>query len=664
MTLPTIHHGDCLEVLRAFPDNSFDGLLSDPPAGIGFMGKAWDRDKGGRDQWIAWLASVMREAHRVLKPGAFGLVWALPRTAHWTTMALEDAGFEVRDVVVHLFGSGFPKSLDVSKAVDAAAGAVRDVVGAGPYDARRVSANGGTTTGQFAHAGDLVTAPATDLARQWEGYGTAMKPSHERWVLVRKPHDVDVAIQRVSECLSKLHAAIVANRSESNQSGRIPQSFAPCDAASPPRTPGGSYGPTGTLPFESALASSLSIVSSWLDTLDALSQHANTFTIETATSLTIDLRTLRSLVSLITPASITADLMRPSASMSPAAIAAHIFESWRARLLATLSLSAIASAGTEAAQSSASLGAPPSAERATQTAPFADDWILVRKPLDGTVAANAAKWGTGGIAIDACRIDYASDGDMAAAAAAAQRVYREDPNRTSEWGFAQGDKALESFAAKQSLGRWPANLTFDEEAAAILDAQVGDRPGMSGGGKHRPDYGGGMFGAIDAPHLARNDSGGPSRFFYVAKATTAERNFGCEDLRERGPEERVGRDPNSKGAQNPRAGAGGKAAAQNHHPTIKSISLTKWLATLIKPPGEGKRLLCPFAGSGGEVIGGMRAGWSHVEGIEQDPDFVEIARARVKRWSEVSMHLEPDEVNPTERVDERQPSLFSKAGNE
>lgn len=124
-----IHHGDCLDVLRTMPDNSADGLLSDPPAGIGFMGKSWDRDKGGRDQWIAWLAGIMREAHRVMKPGAYGLVWALPRTAHWTTMALEDAGFEVRDVVLHLFGSGFPKSLDVSKAIDSAAGATRAVTG-------------------------------------------------------------------------------------------------------------------------------------------------------------------------------------------------------------------------------------------------------------------------------------------------------------------------------------------------------------------------------------------------------------------------------------------------------------------------------------------------------------------------------------------------------
>lgn len=105
----TIHEGDCLEALRELADCSIDALLTDPPAGIAFMGTAWDGARGGRDQWIAWLADVMREALRILKPGAHGLVWALPRTSHWTATALEDAGFEIRDRVTHLFGQGFPK---------------------------------------------------------------------------------------------------------------------------------------------------------------------------------------------------------------------------------------------------------------------------------------------------------------------------------------------------------------------------------------------------------------------------------------------------------------------------------------------------------------------------------------------------------------------------
>lgn len=134
-------NGDCLEILKTLPNNSVDSLVTDPPAGISFMCKAWDDDKGGRKQWVAWMAEVMSECLRVLKPGAHGLVWALPRTSHWTATALEEAGFEVRDVVTHLFGSGFPKSLNVEKA------------GAG---------------------------------NDWAGWGTALKPASEHWILVRK----------------------------------------------------------------------------------------------------------------------------------------------------------------------------------------------------------------------------------------------------------------------------------------------------------------------------------------------------------------------------------------------------------------------------------------------------------------------------------------------
>jgi hypothetical protein len=183
---------DCLKALKRLPTNSLDSLVTDPPAGIAFMGKDWDKDKGGRDAWVQWMTDVMRECLRVLKPGAHGLVWSLPRTSHWTATALEDAGFEIRDCVTHLFGSGFPKSLDVSKAIDKAAGAERAVLGRDPNQAGRRK-NTGIVAGQARYDEAIeervafLTAPATDAAKEWQGWGTALKPAAEFWWLVRKP---------------------------------------------------------------------------------------------------------------------------------------------------------------------------------------------------------------------------------------------------------------------------------------------------------------------------------------------------------------------------------------------------------------------------------------------------------------------------------------------
>lgn len=189
MTYPTdyinkIINGDCLEVLKNLPDCYVNSIVTDPPAGIGFMGKEWDDDKGGRDNWIKWLSEVMAEGLRVLKPGGHALVWALPRTSHWTGMALENAGFEVRDCVYHLFGSGFPKSLDISKAIDKQAGMERK--GIIKTDGKGKDAN----IGQFMDSMDKVYEtgePITPEAKQWEGWGTALKPAVECWWLVRKP---------------------------------------------------------------------------------------------------------------------------------------------------------------------------------------------------------------------------------------------------------------------------------------------------------------------------------------------------------------------------------------------------------------------------------------------------------------------------------------------
>lgn len=136
-----VEHGDALSVLKQLPDRCIDSMVTDPPSGIAFMNRDWDKNKGGRDRWIDWLSQIMSEAHRVLKPGAHAFVWALPRTSHWTGLALEAAHFIPIDVHHHTFGSGFPKS--------------------------------------YNEAGD--------------GLGTALKPAHEHWWLVKKPLEGTIA---------------------------------------------------------------------------------------------------------------------------------------------------------------------------------------------------------------------------------------------------------------------------------------------------------------------------------------------------------------------------------------------------------------------------------------------------------------------------------------
>lgn len=175
-------HGDCLNKLKELQSNSIDALITDPPAGISFMNKHWDDDKGGRDEWIEWISSIFKECNRVLKPGAHGLVWAIPRTSHWTAMALENAGFEVRDIITHLFGSGFPKSLDVSKAIDKMYGAEREVVGINPNSRITQKSPGQYVTKSY----NPITKASTQDAKQWQGWGTALKPASEHWILVRK----------------------------------------------------------------------------------------------------------------------------------------------------------------------------------------------------------------------------------------------------------------------------------------------------------------------------------------------------------------------------------------------------------------------------------------------------------------------------------------------
>ena len=178
--------GDSHEVLRQFPDNHFDALVTDPPAEIHFMSLEFDSNRGGRNQWIAWLTEVIEEVKRVLKPGAHALVWALPRTSHWTAMALENGGLEIRDSINHLFGTGMPKGLAVDKAIDKSQGAKREVVGARKGRKRKDSSVWREGSGFNASLIE-TTIPASNDAKEWAGWSTSLKPGHEVWWLARKP---------------------------------------------------------------------------------------------------------------------------------------------------------------------------------------------------------------------------------------------------------------------------------------------------------------------------------------------------------------------------------------------------------------------------------------------------------------------------------------------
>ena len=193
-----LKHGDCLEILPTLAGDLVDSIVTDPPAGISFMGKEWDHNKGGRDEWIKWMSEVMIEAKRTLKPGGHALVWALPRTSHWTGMALENAGFEVRDCVYHIFGSGFPKSLNIALAIDKELGLTGNrgtaINMSGKGDREDIETSVSKKNGKLKEA---YNNPISEQAKQYSGYGTALKPAVECWWLVRKPISEKTVAQNV-----------------------------------------------------------------------------------------------------------------------------------------------------------------------------------------------------------------------------------------------------------------------------------------------------------------------------------------------------------------------------------------------------------------------------------------------------------------------------------
>ena len=178
-----LHLGDCLDSLKGVPDNSVDSIVTDPPYGISFMSKKWDYDVPSVEIW--------KECLRVLKPGGFLLSFSSTRTYHRMTINIEDAGFEIRDSCTWNYSSGFPKSHNISASIDKMYGHPnrgRAIPTASSYQACDVDQDNKLTSNPVG-----PYEPKTDEAKQWQGWGTALKPSQEFIAMARKPLDGTVA---------------------------------------------------------------------------------------------------------------------------------------------------------------------------------------------------------------------------------------------------------------------------------------------------------------------------------------------------------------------------------------------------------------------------------------------------------------------------------------
>ena len=564
--------------------------------------------------------------------------------------------------------SGFPKSLNISKVIDKAAGAKREVVGVKPgheeFAGRKTqghltfsnSSEGfdrpwmhDATARELYH---MDTAPSTDAAKLWDGWGSALKPAYEIVICATKPSSshsergtiVGSLIELEAQLCLLLSDARIAELSSSLSLG-VPKLLATARWTADERANirGGLCAQMDTLQFESMMISCLSTVSSWRHILVEHLNPMRTSTTETVSDPTIDWRTLKSCLLALTPHTII-----EAATQAPG--------SWWNALPAARYLNAVVTSIT-ATQELSVLG--PAISSALERCPDGNDlglapaWepiILAMKPLDGTFVQNALSHGVAGLNIDGCRVGRGEGGERTGEASAARRyTERGSSNFSATPGPRGGDAA----------GRWPANLvlshhpdceivgsttvkgrvinrfddgmkpfgdgaghTFtsdsmpDEELPVyrcanecpvrLLDEQSGvlktgalltrhhtkESSGWTGGSRHDRVK-------TDFPP----SSGGASRFFYCAKPSVREKTHGGD--------------------------------VTNNHPTVKPLELMRWLCRLTSTP-TGGMVLDPFCGSGTTGVAAVLEGRDFI-GIEQSPEYAKIAKARMREaWKSKS----------------------------
>ena len=514
--------------------------------------------------------------------------------------------------------SGFPKSHNVGKSIDREAGAQREVVGkaaAGSAPLKRGHVNtsgGGLSVGTERSPEYDITAPATEAARQWQGWGTALKPALETVTFASKPYTAEQERHTIQSNLIRLEARLwllsSASAAEENSTSNPSEYGAACaiaqwSAEEITNTRAALCGQMDTSLFELATNTSLSIVSSWRRTLAESWSDGSTPTTETGSSTTIDWRTLKFSLSRITPESIINACSLPGGFSANASTAESHFNASLSLLQSIRTLSATEPAISREQHEHLGAGVKPNL----------DPCIMARKPLVGTVAANVLEHGTGALNIDGCRV-----GDF-------QNTTPSGVDRRNaalaEAGYRPGTYQMGAKLPDTPPGRWPANLIHDGSGEVVAEfpqtkGQQGALTGSEPSSKTANTFG--EF-AGRVPSEPRGDTGSAARFFYCAKASRKDRNEGCEGMEQRGAFD---------GAEGQMGGNMGSRSKprENHHPTVKPTDLMAYLCRLVTPPGGV--VFDPFMGSGSTGKAALREGFGFI-GCEMDAAYFAIAQARI-----------------------------------